>query len=60
MATIITPNIGYGDLPMFFMSGKFSDFELRHTDHTFNVHKIVICGKSLYFEKLCCGNFKVS
>lgn len=60
MANSIALNIEDGDLPKFFLSGKFSDFQLRHTIYTFNVHKIVICAKSLYFEKLCGGDFKVS
>lgn len=60
MANNIAPNIEDGDLPKFFLSGMFSDFELRHTIYTFKVHKIVVCAKSLYFEKLCGADFKVS
>jgi len=52
-------NAENGDVPRFFISGRFSDFEIRLPKFTFRVHKVVICSKSKYFETLCGEDFLV-
>ena len=46
-------------LDRFYTSGKFADFEIRCHGHVFEIHKIVICASSKYFEALCGGSFRV-
>ena len=38
---------------------KFTDLILRHASGDFHVHKVIVCQQSKFFERACCGNFKV-
>ncbi|KAF5556622.1 kelch 21 [Fusarium mexicanum] len=40
-------------------SGEFTDFAFVCEGQTINVHKIIICGQSTVFQKVCTGKFKV-
>jgi hypothetical protein len=33
------------------ISGKYSDFVITCGNETFNVHKVVVCGRSGFFER---------
>ncbi|KAF4495007.1 hypothetical protein FAGAP_8833 [Fusarium agapanthi] len=39
-------------------SGEFTDFAFVCEGQTINVHKIIICGQSTVFQRVCTGKFK--
>lgn len=41
-------------------SPKYTDFEIRCQDRSWNVHRFIICARSKYFEKACELNFRES
>lgn len=41
-------------------TGKYSDFRIKCNEHTFNVHKAVLCSASPFFKAAMEGNTKVS
>jgi hypothetical protein len=43
----------------YFDDPTLSDLTIRLSDRTVHVHRIVLCRRSLYFEKLILGRFKV-
>lgn len=45
--------------PRCFDSSKYSDLIIRCEDREFKVHRIVVCGQSKYFSKICDGDWKV-
>jgi len=59
MDALASPHV-LDDVLRFFTSGKFADFQLRCNGRHFNVHKVIICATSKYFEALCGGNFMES
>ena len=44
----------------YFNDPTLSDLTIRLSDRTVHVHRIVLCRRSAYFEKLILGGFKVS
>lgn len=44
----------------YFDDSTLSDLTIRLADRTVHVHRIVLCRRSIYFEKLILGGFKVS
>jgi hypothetical protein len=44
----------------YFNDPTLSDLRIRLGDRTIHVHRIVLCRRSVYFEKLILGAFKVS
>ena len=44
----------------FFNDPTLSDLTIRLSDRTVYVHRIVLCRRSAYFEKLILSGFKVS
>ena len=43
----------------YFDDVTLSDLTIRLSDRTVHVHRIVLCRRSKYFEKLILGSFKV-
>jgi hypothetical protein len=43
----------------YFDDPTLSDLTIRIVDRTVHVHRIVLCRRSIYFEKLILGEFKV-
>ena len=44
----------------YFNDPTLSDLTIRLSDRTVHVHRIVLCRRSVYLEKLILGAFKVS
>ncbi|OJZ80027.1 hypothetical protein ASPFODRAFT_38456 [Aspergillus luchuensis CBS 106.47] len=42
----------------YFLSSAFSDLTIHTKDQEFKVHRLVICGQSEYFSRLCQGDWK--
>ena len=43
----------------YFDDPTLSDVTIRLSDRTIHVHRIVLCRRSVYFEKLILGGFRV-
>lgn len=43
----------------FFNSSKFTDLTIQTTDGEFKVHKLVVCGQSEWFSRMCDREWKV-
>lgn len=44
----------------YFNDPTLSDLTIRLSDRIVDVHRIILCRRSVYFEKLILGPFKVS
>ncbi|KAF2085251.1 hypothetical protein K490DRAFT_67899 [Saccharata proteae CBS 121410] len=45
-------------LSSYYAIGKYSDLTVQCEDREFKVHKVIVCGQSSYFSKMCDGDWK--